>query len=424
MKALDFHLNREGSRVSWQPARWMGSVVVAALAAGTIAGVCASAYAVGTGTTSSASQAQAIVTGVKLGEIGPGGGIVFYDAGSQQSWGRYLEVAPATWSGAGAPDLSGVWCVAKLDVATGTAIGAGRANTQAIVNTCGATTAAGFAAGYQGGGQRDWYLPSKDELNALYQQRAVVGGPTSGVYWSSSQVDLDPGQAWGQRFDAGGHFSNQGKNIISKVRPIRAIADDGAPTIAPTAPATSVSPSAVPTAAVPTAQVTSPPTGPCVPGGPCGVGRIGPGKGIVFYDAGSEQPWGRYLEVAPTRWANKAGFFKAVWCVERLDVATGTGIGSGADNTDLIIDACGSKTAAGFAARYRGGGKRDWYLPSKDELDALVSSRAFTMRGTYWSSSQVDAFAGLAFARPGVVGGAFQQLQKNALYGVMPIRAF
>ena len=30
----------------------------------------------------------------RIGNTGPGGGIVFYDAYSQQSWGRYLEVAP------------------------------------------------------------------------------------------------------------------------------------------------------------------------------------------------------------------------------------------------------------------------------------------------------------------------------------------
>ena len=39
------------------------------------------------------------------------------------------------------------------------------------------------------------------------------------------------------------------------------------------------------------------------------IGDTGPGGGIVFFDAGSVQPWGRYLEagpqLAPTEWCGE-----------------------------------------------------------------------------------------------------------------------
>ena len=76
----------------------------------------------------------------------------------------------------------------------GTAIGTGAANTTKITNQNGAslTYAAGLARGYMGGGYRDWYLPSRDELNKLYINRREVGGFHRTGYWSSSEVS-----AWG-----------------------------------------------------------------------------------------------------------------------------------------------------------------------------------------------------------------------------------
>jgi hypothetical protein len=39
-----------------------------------------------------------------VGDIGPGGGLVFFDAGSAQAWGQFLECAPAGWFGSGEDD--------------------------------------------------------------------------------------------------------------------------------------------------------------------------------------------------------------------------------------------------------------------------------------------------------------------------------
>lgn len=78
-------------------------------------------------------------------------------------------------------------------IGTGTAIGTGYQNTINIINHNGAGTdyAAGLAHAYHGGGYTDWYLPSKDELKKLYDNRVAIYGTdlVPGVLWSSSEHD-------------------------------------------------------------------------------------------------------------------------------------------------------------------------------------------------------------------------------------------
>ena len=47
----------------------------------------------------------------------------------------------------------------------------------------------------------DWYLPSKVELNLLYNQKLVVGGLANYYYWSSTEANSH--SAWGQYFPSG-----------------------------------------------------------------------------------------------------------------------------------------------------------------------------------------------------------------------------
>ena len=86
--------------------------------------------------------------------------------------------------------------------ATGTAIGTGLSNTNAIIASHGETAtsyAAGLARAYTGGGYTDWYLPSKEELNKLRMNRDGIGGFADDFYWSSSEY------AWSQ---ASANFCN------------------------------------------------------------------------------------------------------------------------------------------------------------------------------------------------------------------------
>ena len=64
-----------------------------------------------------------------------------------------------------------------------------------------------------------WYLPTKGELNLLYQQKNVLGGFANGGYWSSTEDSVDV--AWNQLFANGDQYIFN-KTYILKVRAVRA----------------------------------------------------------------------------------------------------------------------------------------------------------------------------------------------------------
>ena len=153
-----------------------------------------------------------IATTYQIGDPGPAGGIVFYltDASGEHG----MEAAPVDQS-------SGIqWgCYGTTVGGTSTAYGTGKANTTTINAQCGTGTAASIAASYSLDGIDGWYLPSKDELNLLYQQKAVVGGFAFGYYWSSSESNSH--LAWYQAFTYGNQ-TNLSKHYTLPVRAVRA----------------------------------------------------------------------------------------------------------------------------------------------------------------------------------------------------------
>jgi hypothetical protein len=158
-----------------------------------------------------------------LGDIGPGGGKVFLDAGSAQPWGRYLEAAPANWNAGGAEPLA-QWCnlyEGSIPGVSGFTIGTGEANTNAMVAAC-SSGAAVLARAYTGGGQNDWFLPSADEVKLMTTTRggkADVGLTTSIYYWTSTQARLS---FEGVAMDSVGTVANLSKASKVAFRPIRA----------------------------------------------------------------------------------------------------------------------------------------------------------------------------------------------------------
>jgi hypothetical protein len=165
-----------------------------------------------------------------LGDTGPGGGKIFYrlEAGFTQyadaadtvgTTAHYLEAAPAdisttlAWvsSGYTNTNISG----------TETAIGTGRKNTAVILAVDANAPAAKACKDYSGGGKADWFLPSKDELIALYTNRASVGNMGATGDWSSSQSDYSYSYAWYQNFFSGDQDSSNKSNART-VRAVRA----------------------------------------------------------------------------------------------------------------------------------------------------------------------------------------------------------
>ena len=64
-----------------------------------------------------------------------------------------------------------------------------------------------------------WRLPTKDELDMLYENKEEIGGFADGNYWSSTEHDYNV--AWGQSF-TNGYQHSYGKGNNYYVRAVRA----------------------------------------------------------------------------------------------------------------------------------------------------------------------------------------------------------
>ncbi len=177
----------------------------------------------------------------KVGDLGPGGGTIFYKDVSRKPWGQYLEVAPQGWSGT-PDDPKSHWCdVVDIKIQEGSTgigelnsignqIGDGNRNTKVMASKC--ATGAFVVNQYQGGGLLDWYLPSKLELNQLCrfargQESSLRECKSSGAlkpgfadyYWSSSEASAS--SAWDQFFNIGNVNLSTKSHINNSIRPIR-----------------------------------------------------------------------------------------------------------------------------------------------------------------------------------------------------------
>ena len=201
--------------------------------------------------------------GYQVGDIGPGGGRVFYASTTGFNCGPsytatgspynfkcyYLEAAPTTGSNAWT-DAAYQWSgnttsvvnnASAPETATATAIGWGYRNTLAMVLQNSTANKAGtISRAYRGPNNlSDWYLPSYDELNQMCKwakgvawtsDATVCAGGTINTgagaagfsnlnYWSSS--DSRNLYAFYQYFGSG-YRGETAKTLLIYVRPIRA----------------------------------------------------------------------------------------------------------------------------------------------------------------------------------------------------------
>ena len=111
--------------------------------------------------------------------------------------------------------------------------------------------------------------------------------------------------------------------------------------------------------------------------------------------------------------------------------ATATARGTGKANSDTIIAVETGGSAAQACESYSVNGFSDWYLPSFDELDAILNNLSTVGLGNltagparYWTSTEVDATTADSGSYTGgssSVGGGHT---KNTPYHVRAVRAF
>lgn len=142
-----------------------------------------------------------------------GGGIIFYVDGS----GEHGLIAAESNQNTSMPWYNGNYLSVNVSE---NEVGKGKINTDSIIFVQGTGNyAANICAQLSFNGYSDWFLPSRNELNLLYQQRSQIGGFTEGYYWSSTEYDTV--HAWNQYFPYGPQYYTD-KADYAGVRAIRA----------------------------------------------------------------------------------------------------------------------------------------------------------------------------------------------------------
>lgn len=178
-----------------------------------------------------------------IGDRGPADGYVFYDKGDYSNGWRYLEVIPSSIqvpfgyyrnNSSGDNLYVNGYTVYNSLICTKDSVGEGESNTQLLIGSMGSyayslptgsdktySYAAKVCADYEYNGFDDWYLPSLEELNTIYEI-IVESGTASfpeGFYWSSTEyedsADFACLQHFGNKYESKTYFYGERKEIAN-----------------------------------------------------------------------------------------------------------------------------------------------------------------------------------------------------------------
>ena len=383
-----------------------------------------------TTTTSTLSVASIAATGVKctptacrIGDTGPNGGFVFITPSTPGNTSGLFFEAPVAraWYNA----TFGCGDTAFPDA--GAAIGDGLKNTAQIVYLCGSSSTFGRLSGIAlNDPKKNMFLPSSGELAELAKYFSVVKGDSPfsyGEFWSSTpkgNVQLVS--------DRAGRLDTRERGLTFDYTLIWAFRPDLSPAVVVDDTRT------------------------------YRVGDIGPAGGYVFLTPSTPgNATGKYFEVARSDWSGTeigdqlgtkmvVNNTQVAWsCPDYIKTSlpgTLTAIGTGQENTRIINEQCASydgpmKFATREAVNYRGAGRDDWFVPSKDELfKILVEDRKTIPKmvhdspsGSYsikcmWSSSEASptvGWGGNQFMSGAEMFATVKNISTNC---VVPVRMF
>jgi hypothetical protein len=169
------------------------------------------------------------------------------------------------------------------------------------------------------------------------------------------------------------------------------------------------------------------------------LGDTGPGGGKIFYvDTGGFTVYTsaadttgvtcHYLEAAPQDIEGTLVWASSGYMSTHIE-GTETAMGTGRRNTARIVAEDIGAPAAKACKDYRGGGKTDWFLPSKSELNVLYTNRGHVgnlQTERYWSSS--DSYIHYAYDyyawRQYFSSGSQDYDTKGSSCSVRAVRAF